>query len=381
MTMLNRKTGYRRISKLIVLCCFIGLIAACNKSEEPEPTAPEQALEAHTIVEAMDAGFNLGNTFDLNINSTRPDDIYPIIDFYANAGMKHIRIPTTWMDGFDGNTLASSSGNIDFSHPRFIQLKAVIDYALDKDLYVVLNAHHERWLYSGYDGTATYTAPFQNLWSQIARHFKDYPQELIFEVLNEPQGNFGEFGGAVEPTDNLGLTRTREINALGYNAIRNAGGPNDVRIVMIGMNGWGNHSLLDDVYPTKSQLPGNGDDPYLVAHLHTYDPWEFCGQNGSNDAFPGAAVIASSINSALDHADMLGIPVSYGEFGVGRETNNSSRDADEVRDFYKTIRSTTAARGMSSTCWDDQGWFGLISKAGIGQYSFLYNIVPNMLRD
>ena len=147
---------------------------------------------------------------------------------------------------------------------------------------------------------------------------------------------------------------------------------------MFGVNGWGNHSLLDDVYPTASALPGQGQDPFIVAHLHTYDPWEFCGQNGSNDAYPGASVIRNSINQALDHAASLGVSVSYGEFGVGRASNNALRDADVVREFYKVIAETTTARGASCTPWDDRGWFGLIEPNG-NTYRFLYNIVPNML--
>jgi hypothetical protein len=85
----------------------------------------------------MGTGFNLGNTFDYALQSTSPASIYPIIDLYANVGMKHIRIPVTWMDGFGGNTLANTNGTINFSHARFVHLKSVIDYAISKKLFVV----------------------------------------------------------------------------------------------------------------------------------------------------------------------------------------------------------------------------------------------------
>ena len=175
----------------LFICFSLLLHLSCGGDDTREPEVIQTFLEASEIITNMGIGFNLGNTFDLNINSTNPEDIYQVIDFYTSAGMKHIRIPTTWMDGFDGDHLADNAGNVDFTHARFIQLKAVIDYALDKELYVVLNAHHERWLYEGFNENPGYANLFSRLWFNIAHHFKDYPQELIFEVLNEPQGDFG----------------------------------------------------------------------------------------------------------------------------------------------------------------------------------------------
>lgn len=373
--------------KVLTSLVFV-LIMSCG-GDDPDPGTdptepPEEVLTATEIVSAMGTGFNLGNTFDLEINSVNPSDIYPIIDFYAEAGMKHIRIPTTWMDGFSGDHLANEQGELNQQHPRLAQLKLVIDHAIDKDLYVILNTHHEHWLYENFEdfsGNDFYGSLFSRLWIDIASYFKDYSQKLIFEVLNEPQGNFGQFGGEIDETANIGHLRTRQINRLGLAAIRGSGGNNPTRIVMFGVNAWGNQSQLDDVYPSIGLLPGGGEDEYVAAHLHTYDPWEFCGQDGSDSAYPGAATIAAGINAALDHAELLGVPVCYGEFGVGRRNNNTQRDNDTVREFYKTIRETTAARGASCTVWDDRGWFGLIDGNSGSGYRFLYNIVPNMLTD
>lgn len=168
------------------------LFFSCSKEATPTPlvdttppvvTTPSIAsnfVSAAAVIDSMRTGFNLGNTFDYAIQNTNPTTIYPIIDLYANAGMKHIRIPVTWMDGFGGNILADANGNINFSHPRFIQLKAVIDYAINKKMFVVLNTHHENWLNSNYNGSATYNTPFKNLWTGIAAHFKDYSHLLIF---------------------------------------------------------------------------------------------------------------------------------------------------------------------------------------------------------
>jgi endoglucanase len=87
----------------------------------------------------MASGFNLGNTFETNTsNSPTFASVKPIIDLYYDAGMRHVRIPVTWVEGFSSN-IADANGNVNTSHPRLLELKAVVDYALSKKMYVVIN--------------------------------------------------------------------------------------------------------------------------------------------------------------------------------------------------------------------------------------------------
>ena len=342
--------------------------------------APAAGLtSAAAIVADMGSGFNLGNTFDLGQHSTEPAAIFPLIDLYQAAGMRHVRIPVTWMEPVAGSTLAAASGLVNAAHPRLAQLKAVVDYALSKNLYVVLNAHHERGLYQRYDGSPALDAAFSTLWQGIAEQFADRSPKLIFEVLNEPQGVFGDWSGGASPSDSRALALTRRINKLGYEAIRASGGPNAQRLVMVGTNGMGNHAQLRVVYPTKADLPGGGSDRFLAAQVHTYDPWPFCGQDGSNAAWPGDLVIAGALLAVMAHAATLGLPVNYGEFGVGRDTQPIERDSDVVRGYYRLVNRTVLNAGMSSTVWDDRGWFGLVAANGTGGFAFVNRIVPAML--
>jgi endoglucanase len=363
---------------------FFVFLFSCSKNDDPTPplvTTPPIVttttfVSAAAVIDSMGTGFNLGNTFDYALQSTNPSSIYPIIDLYANSGMRHIRIPVTWMDGFRGNSIADASGNINFSHARFIQLKSVIDYAINKKMFVVLNTHHENWLNNNYNGTTQYNNAFANLWTGIATHFKDYSHLLIFEVLNEPHGVFGDWNGGANPSNSTALALTRQINKVGYDAIRATGGLNTNRVVMVSTNGMGNHNQLDDVYPSIASLPGGGSDRYLSFHVHTYDPWAFCGQTGSNASWPGSTSIANSLRTVSNYAKTLNVPVNYGEFGVGRDANAAERNSNIVREYYRTMRLTCLNEKMSPTVWDDRGWFGLINSVGT---SFIYNIVPNMM--
>jgi len=365
-----------------LLLALILAVSSCSSSPaDPELGTVDPRLTAQEIVAAMGDGFNLGNTFDLDLHSTDFAELQPLIATYQLAGMKHVRIPVTWMEGFGGNTLADENGRVNTAHTRFRDLKRIIDYALDRGLYVVINAHHERAFKEHYDGGEAYNAQFASLWTDIATIFKDYPQQLIFELLNEPEGAFGTWGGPVSPQNPTGIALTRQIMQVGVEAVRATGGLNTDRLIMIATNGQGNHSQIDEVYPTKTELPSAGDDAYIAIQVHTYDPWGFCGQDGRNSAFPGAATIEQSLRTVATHARRLGVPVNYGEFGVGRRTSQSERNSDTVRSFYRTIVRVAREEGMSTSVWDDRGWFGLVSGSAQTGYTFLHDIVPTMLAE
>jgi endoglucanase len=326
----------------------------------------------------MGSGFNLGNLFDRGGQPATREDIKAIIDLYHAAGFRHVRIPTTWMDGFEGDHLANGSALINTSHPRFLDLVFTIDYALSRSMHVVLNAHHEHWLKKEYQA-GTSDVLFGKLWQNIARYFANYPQELIFEVLNEPEGRFGDFSGSVSPFQPEAIALTRHINSVGYEAIRASAPGNKERIVLIMPNAQGNQSLLDEVYPTAETLPSGGRDPYLALSVHTYDPWDFCGQEGSNTNYPDTAKIMDAIRATARHAQKLGLGLNYGEFGVGRRTAQEERNTDLVRQYYQIMAKTIRDQGSSPTLWDDRGWFGLLEKTGNQSWRFRYGLAPAAL--
>lgn len=358
---------------------------ACSQEQATAPavnntkTDSSAVLFASSVILSMKTGFNLGNTFDMAQNPTTIETIKPIIDLYYASGMRHIRIPVTWREGFGGNTLANTSGSVNFQHPRFVQLKQVIDYAIQKNMYVVINTHHEHWLKDNYDASALHDSIFTNLWRGIATHFKDYSGHLIFEILNEPDGVFGDWNGGPTPSNPLAIALTQKINGVGYKAIRETGGNNSTRIIMLSTNGQGNQSQIEEVFPTKESLPGGGLDPYLAIQVHTYDPWSFCGETGSNAAWPGSTVLTNAVSAVAKHSKLLGVPIHYGELGVGRSSNNAERNTDVVRGYYRTMRLAALNERMSISFWDDRGWFGLITNNGTGTYSFLYNIIPTTM--
>ncbi|RNL55894.1 glycoside hydrolase family 5 protein [Pedobacter jejuensis] len=385
-----------KASWLAMILAIISL-QACSKNTNtatpippvvvlPPPVSTEvpqiniNATTAKEIILDMGTGFNLGNTFESNFASNPPilASVKPIIDTYYNAGMRHIRIPVTWMQGYTNN-IADGNGMINPTHPRLLELKAIIEYALAKKMYVEINAHHEHWLKDFYDGSAGFDNKFKTLWTGIANYFKDQPKQLIFDVLNEPEGKMGQWSspGNPLPTDPSAIALTRQILKVDYDAIRATGGNNSTRIIMIEPNGQGNQGQIEEVFSAKANLPGGGNDAYIAIQVHSYDPWAFCGQTGANSAFPGNSTFTSAIQKVASHSAIIDVPVNYGEFGVGR-TSGNERNTDLVRGYYRLMKQTIIAQKMSCTVWDDKGWFGLTSLTG-STPTFSNNIVPFMM--
>ena len=392
----NAKMALKTCSLII---CFISLsifVFACGSTTQPvapvvtplvtSPTLtptpiPEintNSTTAKEIIVDMGGGFNLGNVYDNGINASNVATNKAIIDLYYGAGSRHVRIPTTWVEGFSSN-IADGNGKINTSHPRFLELKETIDYALAKKMYVVLNTHHERWLKNNYDGSAAFDNKFGTLWSSIATFFKDYPKQLMFDILNEPEGKLGQWGNSYPtPINAQQLTWTRQVNKVGYDAIRATGGNNATRVIMVEPNGQGNQGMIDKVYPNKESLPGAGKDAYIAFQVHSYDPWAFCGETGTLGAYPGDATIINAMKTVNAHSILVDVPVNYGEFGVGRKSNTEERNTEMVRGLYKLYSQTCRAQKMSFTPWDDRGWFGLVNGSGTN-FTFTANIVPTMM--
>lgn len=380
--------AFRPLALLLCVCWL--QVAACSQTppEEP-PVTPADPIPtpvtgpgptAFAVNDTLGAGFNLGNVFDNGINEINLNELKAIIRLYKGAGMTHVRIPVTWTEPVGGSVLYTAAGGINTGNSRFQALKDLIDYTLNQDLYVVLNAHHERDFKEHYDGSESARAEIFGLWRAIATQFQAYSYRLVFEILNEPDGAFGDWdGNGPDPFNAQALAFTREMYAEGVRAVRESGEINQTRVVMISTNGMGNHSMIDEVYPDRASLPGGGNDAYLMIQVHTYDPWAFCGQDGDNVAYPGDASVRNQMLAAIAHGVLLEVPLNYGEFGVGRANNQASRDTDIVRGYYHTVVSTCRANGVSSSVWDDRGWFGLIRDTGGNNFEFLYNIVPTML--
>ena len=160
------------------------------------------------------------------------------------AGFTAIRLPVK----FSNHALATAPYTLD---PDFA---ARVDWAVQnttkRGLAIIIDLHHYNELTLAPEANR---ARFIGLWGQIAARYKNQPQNVIFELLNEPNDKLEPFWNDYAAA---ALAVVRKTN------------PN--RTVIIGPNGWNSADRLAEL-----KLP---NDPNLIATFHNYTPFEFTHQ-------------------------------------------------------------------------------------------------------
>jgi hypothetical protein len=295
----------------------------------------------------MGKGVNIGQTFESTQNERTLASVSAKIDAYYAKGFRNIRIPITWTEPVGGDLLVNSAtvGDVNQSHARLAVIKQVVDYALSKSgLYVVINAHHESGLKTNNRATV-----LERLWADIAGIFASKDYRLMYEILNEPHRS--DSSNSAMPAADL-----RAMVKMAYAKIRTADAK---RIIIIGGNQWFASSEMATVWPNLDGV-GNGQDPYLMATFHHYDPWTFCGDNqGTYDDPWTDSNVSTPMETMLSWAKSVGasMPVYIGEWGVGWGSRFTTMDCNNIRSWYQKMASTASTKGIAMSLWDDNGWF------------------------
>lgn len=228
-----------------------------------------EITDSIAFAQSLGKGWNLGNTFDacekqssekMGLESEtmwgNPKTTKELMAFLKECGFDSVRLPVTWSQHL-------SDGPDYTIDPLWLERVAeVVDFALDSGLKVVLNTHHEDafWLVTDEEHKAISEEILCKVWAQICERFKDYDEKLVFETMNEPR----VFGAEVEWQGN---EETREIvnylNFVALETIRNSGGKNSERYVMIPTYA---ASGLDENIDAL-RLP---DDERVIVSIHYY---------------------------------------------------------------------------------------------------------------
>ncbi len=313
-----------------------------------------EALTAREVVGQMKLGWNLGNTMDVQKSGAAPTlspQIWEtgwgnpvtnpeLIDAVMNKGFNVIRIPITWND----HLLVNEDYRIADSWMERVQ--EIVDYAYDQGAYVIINAHHESWYDPYYDNEEQAAAILEAVWSQIARRFQNYDEHLLFEGMNEPRkvGTAVEWNGG----DQEGWEVVNRLNTIFVQTIRNAGGNNPYRILMIpgyAANCWEGIKHLE--------VPA-GDNKIAVS-VHAYEPYAFAlDVNGRGNWNQDTANIDMIMKSLDDLFISKGIPVVIGEFGaMYKSAEGNEEDRGQWAQYY-----VHAAKERNIPCiWWDNGAF------------------------
>jgi endoglucanase len=233
------------------LKCFIVTIACLALPSVDSAAAPVMPTP----------GFNLGNTLESTWGYAPPTQA--LINSISDAGFKTLRVPCAW----DFN---STNGTINAAY--MTQVANVVDWALAKNMYVIINLHwdggwFERNDFNSYD--ANLNSKLISIWTQVANRFKWYDSDrLSFACSNEP-------GAATQAqVDVLYQYYQNWINAMRAN-----GGGNSVRwLVVQAPCPWNWDILLNHGLNMPADSAGK-----LMIETHTYDPGEFTVQGSDED--------------------------------------------------------------------------------------------------
>ena len=317
-------------------------------------TSPPPPTNRVAMVAAMQPGWNLGNTFD----STGADETSwgnprvttALLDSIRAQGFKSIRIPVTWGHRSGG----APTYTIDAAF--LARVREVVDWALARDFYVMINIHHDSWQWinqmpSQHDSVL---ARYNALWTQIAGAFRNHSSRLVFESVNEPQ-----FTGGSGDAQSYQLLH--ELNASFRTIVRASGGNNATRLLVLPtLHTNADQGRVDALVTSMNQI----NDPNTVATFHFYGFWPFSVNIAGFTRFNAEvqADLVGQFDRMANAFTARGIPVILGEYGLlGFDRHTGTIEQGEKLKFFEYMGYYARQRQITTQLWDNGQHLGRTS--------------------
>ena len=307
---------------------FLLIASGCAVTEKA--VAKKRPPDPFKQNEHLGRGINLGNALEAPREGewgvTLKEEYFKII---KEAGFDSVRIPICW----SAHALKEPPYTIDSAF--FDRVDWAIANALKNDLYVMINIQHYRELTNDPDA---HSERFLGLWKQIAEHYKDYPDTVLFELLNEPD-------------DAL----TAELwNGLLKKAMAIVRESNPRRTIVI-------DPAEDAVIEWLEKLEIPEEDRNIIVSIHYYSPLEFTHQGAEwmgerSKAWMGTKwtgtekekqVITKTFNSAARWAKKHNRPINLGEFGAYEKAGMDNRVC-----WTAFVAKSAVKHGFSIAYWE-----------------------------
>lgn len=312
----------------------------------------------------MGIGWNLGNTLEAirdpkEAHSVRdyetawgnPVTTKAMFDGIKASGFKSVRIPVAWSNMMGDNYAINDE--------LMARVKEVAQYALDDDLYVVINIHWDGgWISKFPSNPDESMKRYKTMWRQIADNFKGYSDHLIFESLNE-EGRFPDLWNSYQP-DSQGKAQAYQtlnnINQQFTDLVRASGGNNARRYLLIAGYGTDIGLTVDPAF----QMPRDPAAHSMVS-VHYYNPPGFAILEKDADWGKASYTWGTPAEVEAVKTDMLpmktrfldnGIPVVVGEFGCP-----PNKDPESTVKYLSTVCQTAESLGYVPMLWDAGGFY------------------------
>lgn len=324
-----------------------------SSSSAPAP----DGLTSVELTEQMGIGWNLGNSLEAIGGETawgNPEVTRELIDAVKAAGFDTVRIPVAW-------SKFSDEENFIIESSWMSRVEEVVNYALDADLYVIMNIHWDNgWMQPTYDEQEYVNNRLAIMWEQIAEHFQDYDHDLVFAGTNEVMVE-GEYGTPTEEN----YTVQNSFNQTFVDTVRATGGQNDTRhLVVQGYNTNIDHTL------NFVEIPDDTVSDRLMMEVHYYDPYNFTLNEASDitqwgsiatdpdvtEDWANESYVDSQFQSMQAEFVDQGIGVILGEYGVISRDNVEGHD--QFRNYWNEYITESAIEHDLVPVYWDNGYAG-----------------------
>lgn len=323
----------------------------------------------------MGAGWNLGNSLEAigPGNETawgNPVVTQQLIDAVKEAGFDTIRLPVAWSAFSDVSTYTIDPAWLN-------RVEEVVNYALNADMYVIMNEHWDGgWLnHPFYANQTSLNNRLSIMWTQIANHFRDYDNRLLFAGTNEVM-NEGDYG---TPTQEY-VDVQNSYNQTFVDAVRATGGNNANRYLVVqGFNTNIDHTVNFFV------LPNDTINDRLFVEIHYYDPYNFT-LNPDNittewpsttETWANEPWVDSQFQRMKANFVDRGIPVILGEYTAMLRNDVPGHETSRLN-WIRYVTQSAAAHGLVPVYWD-AGYAGEQHSSGLFNRNTGAQVYPTII--
>ncbi|MCM3785169.1 cellulase family glycosylhydrolase [Neobacillus mesonae] len=347
--MVKHKQRFKSLLTLtMVSALVISLFSPVASADTAQESAPAVKNNLQSYVDDMQPGWNLGNSLDaVGDDETawgNPKITKELIEEIADQGYKSIRIPVTW------DNQVGEAPNYTIEPAYLERVEEVVDWALDEGLYVMINVHHDSWLWISHMETKhdEVVARYNAIWTQVADHFKNHSDKLMFESVNEPR--FSD-GGTTDEQKMFEMLE--ELNLSFHSIVRNSGGENaDRPLVLSTLEASPTQERMDELYATITKL----SDPNIIATVHYYGFWPFSVNIAGYTHFEEDTKndIITTFDNVYNTFIAKGIPVILGEYGLlGFDQSTAVIEQGEKLKFFEFLTHYLNEKKVTHMLWDN----------------------------
>lgn len=319
-----------------------GLTAGCASTG-----APMRELTSVQLARQMAPGWNLGNALEAIGGETawfNPPATPALMHAVQAAGFRSVRIPVAWAQYADADDHISAAW--------MARVAEVVGYARNAGLIVLINVHWDGgWQHPTYARQAHANARLRKFWTQIATHFRDHDENLLFAGTNEVmvEGDYGR------PTPEY-VAVQNGFNQVFVDAVRATGGNNARRHLVVQTFNtnidWG----YDHFVVPRDTVPER-----LMVEMHYYDPYDFAINARSSLSQWGQ--FANDLAAHEAHADAqfrkmksrfvdAGLPVLMGEYGAMHRQDFDPAGTHRIQ-WAKGVTTSAVRHGIVPMWWDN----------------------------